>query len=245
MIGVSVFEPPVEPLPWWRNRNGVAWTTGRAASTTPSGRCSCGRTPPTPSVTWGASRRRRPPPRGGVDRFCFHHLEYGGRGAEIVDADLPPERKRAAVKRLRDLTRSYHEAGAEIETLPVGNYADAAHLVEYARRHFGESAAERVADVDYQGNVHLTRFWQGYSLGNVRDRPFGAIWEDDANPLFRRLRERTEHLTGRCARCRYRDLCRGASRLRALAVTDDLFAPDPQCYLREEQIAPPAASGGD
>lgn len=145
--------------------------------------------------------------------------------------------------------------GAEIETLLVGNYADAAYLVEYARRHLGETTAdhvaeylrrnggdpagERVADIDYQGNVHLTQFWQGYSLGNVRDRSFGAIWDDDSNPLLQRLRERSEHLTGRCACCRYQDLCRGASRLRALAVNDDLFAPDPQCYLREDEISPP------
>ncbi len=113
----------------------------------------------------------------GVNRFCFYHLDYGGRGADIVDADLPPEEKRAAVKRLCDLAREYHEQGEEIETLLVGNYADAAYLVEYARRFVGESAAERVydylrrnggdptgervADVDYQGNVHLTQFWQG------------------------------------------------------------------------------------
>jgi pseudo-rSAM protein/SPASM domain protein len=190
----------------------------------------------------------------GVDRFCFYHLDYGGRGADIVDADLSPERKRAAVKRLCDLTRSYHERGAEIETLLVGNYSDAAYLIEYARRHLGETTAdrvaeylrqnggdpagERVADIDYQGNVHLTQFWQGYSLGNVRDRLFGAIWDDDSNPLLQRLRERSEHLTGRCGRCRYQDLCRGASRLRALAVNDDLFAPDPQCYLWEEEISP-------
>jgi len=190
----------------------------------------------------------------GVDRFCFYHLDYGGRGADIVDADLSPERKRAAVKRLCDLTRSYHDRGAEIETLLVGNYADAAYLVEYARRHLGETTAdhvaeylrrnggdpagERIADIDYQGNIHLTQFWQGYSLGNVRDRSFGAIWNDDSNPLLQRLRERSEHLTGRCARCQYQDICRGASRLRALAVNDDLFAPDPQCYLREEEVSP-------
>ncbi|ADQ69015.1 Fe-S oxidoreductase [Halogeometricum borinquense DSM 11551] len=196
----------------------------------------------------------------GVDRFCFYHLDYGGRGAGIADVDLTPADKREAVKRVCDLTREYHEQGAEIETLLVGNYADAAYLVEYARRHLGEQTAERIyeylrrnggdptgeriADVDYQGNVHLTQFWQGYSLGNVRDRSFGAIWDDETNPLLRRLRERPEHLTGRCADCRYQGICRGASRLRALSAHDDLFAPDPQCYLRDEEIASsPGRSG--
>lgn len=187
----------------------------------------------------------------GVDRFCFYHLDYGGRGAEISDVDLTPEKRREAVRRLCDMTREYHERGEEIETLLVGNYADAGFLVEYARdelgaaqaeriyrylrRNGGDPAGERVADIDYQGNVHLTQFWQGYSLGNVRDRPFGAIWEDDSNPLLARLRNRTDHLKGRCADCQYQEICRGGSRLRALAIHDDPFAPDPQCYLTSEE----------
>ncbi len=70
------------------------------------------------------------------------------------------------------------------------------------------------------------------------------MWEDETNPLLRRLRDRDRHLSGRCARCRYRGICRGASRLRALAAHGDLFAPDPQCYLSEAEIAPSAASTG-
>ncbi|MFC5367326.1 TIGR04347 family pseudo-SAM/SPASM protein [Salinirubrum litoreum] len=183
----------------------------------------------------------------GVDRFCFYHLDYGGRGNDIRDVDLSPADRREAVRRLCDLTREYHEAGEEIETLLVGNYCDAGFLVEYAREELGPAAAdriyrylrvnggdpagERVADVDYQGNVHATQFWQGYSLGNVRDRPFGAIWDDESNPVLRDLRQREDLLTGRCADCRYRSICRGGSRLRALATEGDLFAPDPQCYL--------------
>ena len=187
----------------------------------------------------------------GVDRFCFYHLDYGGRGADIADADLTPEATRQAVADLCDLTREYHAAGEEIETLLVGNYADAGHLVEYADREMGTDRArviydylernggdptgERVADVDPVGNVHLTQFWQGYSLGNVRDRSFGAIWTDESNPLLAALRNREEHLTGRCADCAYQRLCRGGSRLRALSAHGDPFAPDPKCYLTESE----------
>ncbi|WP_440769053.1 TIGR04347 family pseudo-SAM/SPASM protein [Natronorubrum sp. DTA28] len=196
----------------------------------------------------------------GLDRFCFYHLDYGGRGADIIDVDLSPEDKREAVERVADLTLDYHARGEEIETLLVGNYADAAFLVEYAREEFGEAKAqavydhlernggdptgERIADVDYAGNVHLTQFWQGYSLGNVRDRPFGEIWEDESNPLLSGLRNREEHLTGTCADCRYQSICRGGSRLRALATTGDLFAPDPQCYLRENERRRGGPAGG-
>jgi len=187
----------------------------------------------------------------GVDRFCFYHLDYGGRGADIQDVDLSPEQRREAVRRVCEMTREYHDRGHEIETLLVGNYADAAYLVEYARRELGDERAERVlaylrrnggdptgervADVDYQGNVHLTQFWQGYALGNVRDRPFGEIWTDESNPLLRALRERESHLQGRCGACEYQDVCRGASRLRAIAASGDPFAPDPQCYLTDAE----------
>jgi pseudo-rSAM protein/SPASM domain protein len=197
----------------------------------------------------------------GVDRFCFYHLDYGGRGTEILDADLSPADRREAVQRVCDMTREYHDRGEEIETLLVGNYADAAYLVEYAREELGEAQArrvyeylrvnggdptgERVADIDYQGNVHLTQFWQGYSLGNVRDRAFGAIWEDESNPLLQALRNREEHLTGKCADCRYKDVCRGGSRLRALTVEGDPFAPDPQCYLSEGERRGPRPFVGD
>lgn len=190
----------------------------------------------------------------GVDRYCFYHLDYGGRAAALDDIDLSTEQRRAAVRRLCDLTIDYHDRGEEIETLLVGNYADAAFLVEYARERFGpdqarvvadylrrnggDPAGERIADIDYLGNVHLTQFWQHYSLGNVRDRPFSAIWSDESNPLLARLRDRTNHLTGKCAECQYQELCRGGSRLRAVAAHDDPFAPDPQCYLRPAEITP-------
>ncbi|GAB7009179.1 TIGR04347 family pseudo-SAM/SPASM protein [Halorubrum trueperi] len=187
----------------------------------------------------------------GVDRFCFYHLDYGGRGADIADVDLAPEATREAVTDLCDLTREYHDAGEEIETLLVGNYADTGYLVEYADREMGTDRArlirrylernggdptgERVADVDPVGNVHLTQFWQRYSPGNVRDRSFGAIWSDESNPLLVGLRNREERLSGRCAGCAYRDVCRGGSRLRALAVHEDPFAPDPKCYLTDSE----------
>jgi radical SAM protein with 4Fe4S-binding SPASM domain len=95
--------------------------------------------------------------------------------------------------------------------------------------------AQPLAAVDCLGNVHPTQFWRTYSLGNVRDRPFSDIWEDEDNPLLRAVRNRPGNLTGKCADCRYKGICRGGSRLRALAADNGLFGPDPQCYLESEE----------
>lgn len=186
-----------------------------------------------------------------IDRFCLAHLEYGGRGAEIADADLSPQATREVVTRLCELTLAYYDRGEGIETLLDGNFADAGYLVEFARDHFDEERAravhdrldriggdptgERVAGVDSQGNVHPSPFWREYSLGNVRDRPFDEIWTDETNPLIEALRDRETRLRGRCRECRHRSICRGGSRVRALSTTGDPFAPDPKCYLSEDE----------
>jgi radical SAM protein with 4Fe4S-binding SPASM domain len=51
-----------------------------------------------------------------------------------------------------------------------------------------------------------------------------------------KLKERKLHVKGRCARCRWLDVCGGNFRARAEAVTGDLWAPDPACYLTDEEI---------
>jgi len=50
----------------------------------------------------------------GLDRFCFYHLDYGGRGTEILDADLTPTERREAVRRVCEMTREYHDRGEEL-----------------------------------------------------------------------------------------------------------------------------------
>jgi len=42
---------------------------------------------------------------------------------------------------------------------------------------------------------------------------------------------------GRCATCRFLDVCGGNFRVRAEAATGDLWACDPACYLTDEEIS--------
>jgi hypothetical protein len=41
---------------------------------------------------------------------------------------------------------------------------------------------------------------------------------------------------GRCATCKWLDICAGNFRVRAEAVTGDVWAPDPACYLSDAAI---------
>ena len=100
----------------------------------------------------------------------------------------------------------------------------------------GNSSGVSLANIDNLGDVHPDQFWWHYSLGNVQQKKFGDIWADTSEPLLRGLRNRRELLKGRCARCRYLNLCNGNLRIRAEAVFGDVWAEDPACYLTDEEI---------
>ena len=75
------------------------------------------------------------------------------------------------------------------------------------------------------------------SFGNVLKRPFSEIWSDLSNPLMAKLKEKKKHVKGRCATCRWLDVCAGNFRVRAEAVTGDIWAAEPACYLTDEEIS--------
>jgi len=190
----------------------------------------------------------------GVSRCCVYHLDYTGRGKEIMEHDLTHEETRNAVSTYFDLTKKHHSEGFPIETLLVGNYSDAGFLyltlkkedterAEWAydllRRNGGDGTGETIADVDHLGFVHANQFWQDHSFGNVRERPIGDIWEDTSDPIMKGLKNKAAYIKGRCApsNCRFFDICKGGSRVRARAITDDVWASDPACYLTDEEIS--------
>jgi radical SAM protein with 4Fe4S-binding SPASM domain len=187
----------------------------------------------------------------GIQRACFYHLVPAGRGRGEVA--LSHEDSRRAVEIIFRRTREFVDAGDTREILTVDNHADGVFLYltllesdpEGAQRAYDllawngggrYSSGVGVADVDPQGNVHPDQFWQSAVLGNVRERPFSAIWTDPNNELLAALRDRLPRLHGRCASCRFLPLCGGNFRVRALAATGDTWAPDPACYLSDEEI---------
>ena len=186
-----------------------------------------------------------------VPRICFYHLVYAGRGAALMAEDLDPAAARKVVDLIIDRTAELHRQGIPTEVLTVDNHADGVHLYlrmlregnpraetvrELLLMNGGNSSGTGIGCVSWDGAVHPDQFWRHVTLGNVRERKFSEIWTDLSNPLLAKLRDRRSHVTGRCARCRYLDLCAGNFRVRAEAATGDLWAADPACYLTDEEI---------
>ncbi|HUT74965.1 MAG TPA: radical SAM protein [Armatimonadota bacterium] len=187
--------------------------------------------------------------RRGVPRFCMYHLVYAGRGAAMAAQDVPVSKKRAVVEWLADRARELGERGVELEILTTDNHADGIYLwqriaaaggdgdevMDLLRRHGGCSAGRKFANVGPTGDVHPCQFWTHVSLGNIRQRRFSEIWNDDSS-LIGQLRARDTLLGGKCGRCRFQEVC-GGCRVRAQAITGDVWAQDPACYLSEEETA--------
>jgi len=186
-----------------------------------------------------------------IDRACFYHLVYSGRGRALEGDDLTHEETRAAVDYICQRALDFRMRGIEKEILTVDNHADgvyvylkvrerdperAEEVLQLLRWNGGNRSGSGIACIDNLGYVHPDQFWWSYSLGNVRDRPFSQIWSDQSDGLLAGLRDRKPLLKGRCGRCQYLDICNGNFRVRALAVYGDPWAPDPACYLTDEEI---------
>ncbi|MEJ2210912.1 MAG: radical SAM protein [Anaerolineae bacterium] len=186
-----------------------------------------------------------------IRRACFYHLVYAGRGARIQSDDLSLAESRDAVDLIFSRSEDFARRGVDIEILTVDNHADgpyllrrvqaqqperAAEVLQLLRWNGGNSTGIGIGAIDHRGNVHADQFWQHYSFGNVRRRPFSQIWTDLSDPLMLGLKDRKHLLHGRCAECQYLEICNGNFRVRAEAVHDDVWAPDPACYLTDEEI---------
>jgi radical SAM protein with 4Fe4S-binding SPASM domain len=88
-----------------------------------------------------------------------------------------------------------------------------------------------VANIDNLGNVHPDTMWWHHTLGNVRERGFGEIWNDVSDPLMAGLKAHPRKVGGRCGACAHFAICGGNTRVRAQQLTGDAWAEDPGCYL--------------
>ncbi len=185
-----------------------------------------------------------------IPRACFYHLVYAGRGSDIMEQDPGHLETRRIVDMIIDRTRDLHDRGMPKEILTVDNHADgpyiylrmlregnprAGRVLELLEMNEGNNSGRGIGCVSWDGSVHADQFWRHLSFGNVRERPFSGIWTDLSNPLMEKLKDKKRFVTGRCGRCRWLGVCGGNLRVRAEAATGDLWAPDPACYLTDEE----------
>lgn len=188
-----------------------------------------------------------------IVRACFYHFVPSGRGGSMADEDLTHTQTRDAVEMILTKTRSFKEAGRTTDILTVDNHVDGVYT--YLRlKEQDISRAEEVwkllnwngggmyssgvgiGCLDFHGKVHPDQFWWHYDLGDIRKRPFSEIWMDTNDPVMRGLKDRRTHIKGRCRLCQFFNLCGGALRVRADLHFNDPWAPDPACYLTDDEI---------
>ena len=189
----------------------------------------------------------------GVERACFYHLVPSGRGRAIANDDLTHAQTREALDRILARTRLFRQAGRKTDILTVDNHVDGAYLYLKLLAEGSDRSAEvwklltwnggglyssgvGIGCIDFNGHVHPDQFWWHYDLGDIRDRPFSEIWTDSEEPLLKGLRDRRGRIKGRCRECRFFDACGGSLRVRADVAAGDPWAPDPACYLTDDEI---------
>jgi len=185
-----------------------------------------------------------------IPRACFYHLVYSGRGSALVDEDLSHTETRDVINMIMDKTREFFEKGQPKEILTVDNHADGPYIylrllredptraekvLELLKMNGGNNSGKGIGCVSWDGEVYADQFWRNISFGNIRKRPFSKIWLDTSNELMAQLKDKKSHVKGRCATCRWLDVCGGNFRARAESVSGDIWAPDPACYLTDEE----------
>ncbi len=186
-----------------------------------------------------------------VPRICFYHLVYSGRGSELIKEDLDHAETRAVVDLIMDETRKLFDEGRPKEVLTVDNHADgphvyyrllkedpkrAAEVMELLQMNEGNSTGRGIGCISWDGQVHADQFWRNHTFGNVLERPFSEIWDDPNIELLHKLKDKKPHVKGRCATCKFLNICGGNFRARAEAFYGDVWAQDPACYLTDEEI---------
>jgi len=186
-----------------------------------------------------------------IERICFYHLVYSGRGSNLVDQDLSHSETRKIVDIIMDRTKDMYNRGLKKEVLTVDNHTDGPYLylrmlkennprageaLELLKMNGGNSSGEGIGCVSWDGLVYADQFWREHSFGNVLVRPFSQIWSNLTNPLMAQLKDKRRYVKGRCASCKWLDICSGNFRARAEAVSGNIWGEDPACYLTDKEI---------
>jgi radical SAM protein with 4Fe4S-binding SPASM domain len=167
--------------------------------------------------------------------------------------DLTHAQSRKAMETILARTKALKDSGKDTDILTVDNHVDGVYLYLKLLKDNPEKAADvwklliwnggglnssgvGIGCIDFNGKVHANQFWGHYDLGDIHEKPFSEIWSNQEEPLLKGLRNRRDYIKGRCRLCKFFDVCGGSLRVRADLYYGDPWAPDPACYLTDDEI---------
>jgi len=186
-----------------------------------------------------------------IRRICFYHLIRSGRAEELNSQILTPEQTRQSIDTIIEQTDNFAKKGLIDEVLTVGNHCDGPYLLlkmqkekkqsfQKARQLLlasgGNKTGEKIICISWNGSVYPDQFWRNYSVGNVKDKSFKAIWENSNEPVLKKLRNKAQFAEERCLGCGWFDLCKGNFRFLGAEADDENWLNEPACYLTDEEI---------
>lgn len=187
----------------------------------------------------------------GVRRICFYHLIHSGRAKDLGDQTLSPQQSRRTVDNIIERTSESVQKDLVDEVLTVDNHCDGPYLLvkmrkeensrfENARQlllaNGGNKVGQKLVCVGWDGGVYADQFWRNYSLGSVKDKTFKKIWENSAEPVLSKLRNKSQFADPRCLKCKWFNLCKGNYRFLGSDPAEKNWLNEPPCYLTDEEI---------
>ena len=185
---------------------------------------------------------------GELGCHTFTHFNFipVGRGTEIVADDIEPAQREALLEKMvehiqngniRILSTAPQLGRGCIMYAPADGVFATGHAgtspgrggFTLARYIGGCGAGRCYCAIQPNGIVTPCVYISGVHVGDLRQRKFAAIWD---NELFAKLSDR-EQRTGHCKVCEYKAWC-GGCRARANAYLDDITASDPGCIYNEK-----------
>ncbi|OUJ19454.1 Radical SAM superfamily enzyme [Methanonatronarchaeum thermophilum] len=183
-----------------------------------------------------------------VDRFCIYHLVPTGRGQKITNMDITLEQRKQVLDYLYE--KAIELRNKEIEILTTDSPMDGVYILERMKQEGidkerineikellelsgGCSIGAKVANIDHLGNINPCHFAPHKKIGNIRNKKFSQIWNENPNKTLCNLRQKENKLQGKCGECDYKTLC-GGCRQKAWHQKGNFYAEDPECLYNPE-----------
>lgn len=159
-----------------------------------------------------------------------HHIFFlipTGRGEDIVDMALDRDAYEDVLRRIMTKAK---DVPIEVKPTCAPQFIRVADQVGHKQRFSkGCLAGITYCIISPKGDVQPCAYLK-MEIGNVRDKDFDKIWEE--NETFKTLR--TMEYDGACGTCNYGDKCGGCRARAAYYHKGDYMSADPLCILNKE-----------